>query len=175
MNKNQIVNIFIYYGIMVLDNQLIMTAPSYLKEKTLDFFGQLGKNKFINYPKITHGNQKLNLKFIEWNRGKHKWEDKSKNVHPNLKNYSDDFWKKYCKIWNVENDDYELMNIINFILSFNITKQKLVLNNFEKYIGNLDSICEEDLDYKAHVLICDFIYENVNFDSRYFKLKTLKI
>lgn len=31
---------------------------------------------------------------------------------------NNDFWVAYTDIWNIEQDDYELMNIINFILSF---------------------------------------------------------
>ena len=50
----QIKNMFIYTGIMLLDNQILMTSPDYFQEKSIKFFGKLGKSEFIQFPKIKY-------------------------------------------------------------------------------------------------------------------------
>ena len=133
MNIRQIQNMFLYTGIMLLDNKIITSSPDYLTEKSLKFFGKLGKPEFINFPKIAHKNQ-------------------ISDITTNC-----DFWQMYCKIWHVDSDDYELMNIINFLLSvypvYVNSQKSLTFRNFEKYIGDLDSISDYDLSSLAHFKI----------------------
>ena len=154
MNKYQLKNIFIYTGIMLLDNNIIMSSPDYLKEKTLKFFGILGKPEFIDFPKIKFNNQK---------------SETTNGV---------DFWEKYCEIWKVKDDDFPLMNIINFLLNvypiYVETQKNLTYNTFEKYIGELDCISKVDLSYMAHPKIVEFLDEHIDFNNRFFKLQILK-
>jgi len=155
MNIKQISNIFYYTGIMLLDNKIITTSPDYLIEKSLKFFGKLGKPEFIEFPKISFDIQKSEI---------------TDNC---------DFWKKYCEIWHTKSDDYELMNIINFLLNvFPIyvvnSKKSLTFKQFEKYIGDLNSISEYDLSGLAHFKILEFINKHTDFDNRHFKLIYLK-
>jgi len=126
MTKNQIHNLFYYLGIMLLDNKIISTSPDYLIEKSLSFFGNSGKNVFISDIKNKFFSQKL----------------------PDNKYDGYGFWFAYCKTWNVKQDDYEIMNILNFILSCNIKNHKNIIMNFEKYIGSVDVISDSDLSYK---------------------------
>lgn len=52
MNRTQIHNMFVYVGIMIAENDLLTISPDYIKEKTLAFFGILGKPEFIKTPTI---------------------------------------------------------------------------------------------------------------------------
>jgi len=162
MNFTQIKNIYTYTGIMLLDNFIITTSPDYLKEKTLKFFHTLGKDEFIEFPKIKFKNQISKIYPIE----------------------NGNFWKTYCQIWNncpnnsrkIE-EDYELMNIINFLLSvypiYVENDRSLTIRQFEKYIGDIDIISKNDLSYVAHEKIIEFINTHMSFNNRYFKLLIL--
>lgn len=158
----QLKNIFIYTGIMLIDNQIILSSPDYLKEKTLKFFGCLGKPEFIQFPKIKYNTQKLNIPLLI-----------DPTIQPNI-----NFWTAYCLIWNIKNDDYELMNIINFLLNIlppcpNM-KPSITINSFQKYIGNIESITTTDLSYMAHAKLREYFVENIKLNDRYCKLRILK-
>lgn len=150
----KIQNLFIYAGIMILDerNTLINTSPEYLKEKTLLFFNKLGKDEFINLP------NEIIL-----------WPNKNKFI-----TYGPNFWEKYCDIWKISSNNYEIMNIINFLISIKQNDTfNSVFENFDKYIGNIKDISDEDLSYAAHHNIIDYL-NNVIFNSRYLKLKSFE-
>lgn len=94
------------------------------------------------------------------------------------------FWVAYTDIWNIEQEDYELMNIINFILSFDELMWTLsideknkqmskIFNRFEKYIGDIEKINTSDLSYAIHYNLLKFVKKNINFDDRYIKLLCL--
>ena len=147
---------------MLIDNQIFTTSPDYLREKSLKFFGTLGKSGFIKFPKAKYTSQsifKVNYR------------------------YSDDdiFWKLYCKTWKVKEDDFELMNIINFLLNvspvYNDNKKNLqkniIFSNFEKFIGDIEIINENDLSYMVHPVILKFLKDNMDFNCRFLKLKVL--
>lgn len=173
MTANQIYNLFSYCGIMLLDNKLIMTSPDYFEEKTLAFLGKLGKDEFIEYPKIIYSYQKLQ-------RTKHKRTKKWKLKILNIKydkmfdKFEEDFWPEYCKIWNVDKDNYKLMNIINYLLNINWTKMSSLFDNFDLYFGDSDTISNKDLDYNVHPILLKYLDKNIDFDSRYIKLKSLE-
>lgn len=99
MNIQQIKNLYTYTAILLSDNKIIFSSPDYLKEKSLKFFGKLGKSEFINFPKIKYQSQVPKCNSF--------WDI---NFEVGF-----DFWEKYTKIWGVNQDDYELMNIINFL------------------------------------------------------------
>lgn len=107
---------------------------------------------------------------------------------------NNDFWVAYTDIWNIEQDDYELMNIINFILSFKeiivsvfpdnypmldtgeMKHHKifpLIFNSFEKYIGHIEEINKSDLSWAIHVNLLKYIKKYIDFNDRYFKLLCL--
>lgn len=161
MNIQQIKNLYSYTAIMLIDNYIISTSPDYLKEKSLKFFGTLGKSEFINFPEIKFQSQVSVLRM-------------GKKVF-NSKDF--DFWKKYTKNWCVGQDDYELMNIINFLLNVHPIyveeKKSLTIKNFEKYIGDINLLSTRDLSYMAHFKITEYINKNTNFNNRYFKLMIL--
>lgn len=79
-------------------------------------------------------------------------------------------WDKYCERWNVDSNDFELMNIINFL---NDVKIRNVFDEFEKYIGDFEIINKNDLSYIGHFKIVEFINNSIDFNSRFFKLKIL--
>lgn len=133
MKINQIHNIFIYIGILIMDNDIMTKSPDYIEEKSLCFFGSLGKNEYIKTP--------------------------------------EKIWKKYCKTWRVDSNNYELMNIINFL--YDVTDRN-VFSNFEKYIGDFEKIYENDLSHKAHFKLVTHINKIIDFDNRFFKLKILE-
>lgn len=162
MTTNQIYNIFHYCGIMLLDNKLIITSPDYLKEKTLSFMGKLGKNEFIEFPKIKYSYQKFERIKRKWNR--------NDIIFDNLE---DNFWSEYCKIWNVNENDYQFMNIINYLMNINFLKQNSFFDNFEKYFGYTNTISNKNLDYKVHPLLLEDLENYIDFESRYLKLKSL--
>lgn len=104
------------------------------------------------------------------------------------------FWVAYTDIWNIEQEDYELMNIINFILSFEeiivsvfpdnysmldtgeMKHHKifpLIFNSFEKYIGHIEEINKSDLSWAIHVNLLKYIKKHIDFNDRYFKLLCL--
>lgn len=95
-----------------------------------------------------------------------------------------DFWNEYTDIWYINETDYELMNIINFILSFDEIMWTLsideknkqmskIFNRFEKYIGDIEKINTSDLSYAIHYNLLKFVKKNINFDDRYIKLLCL--
>lgn len=132
MTAIQIHNIFIYIGILMMDKNILTKSPDYIEEKSLRFFGQLGKNEFIKTPEK---------------------------------------WNKYCKVWKVDHNDFELMNIINFLYDMNT---KTVFKKFEKYICDFENINKNDLSYTAHAKLIEYINKNIDFDNRFFKLKILE-
>jgi hypothetical protein len=156
----QLQNIFTYTGIMLLDNDLSMTSPDYFEEKSIKFFGKLGKSEFIQFPKIKY----------KYNTGK--------NFLKNYHKYHDDFWMEYCRLWNVRTNNYELMNCINFLLNilppYKQMKPSITINNFEKYIGSIDSVENIDLSYMAHAKLREYFVENINLNDRYCKLRILE-
>jgi hypothetical protein len=144
MTKNQIENIFYYLGMMLINNKIISTSPDYLIEKSIIFFGVLGKNEFVSDIKNEYFSQRIDSE--------------------------DDFWSVYCKAWGVKQDNYEIMNIINFILSCNVEYPKSIFKNFEKYIGEINIISDLNLRFKLHPNLLVFIDNSVNFNDRYLKL-----
>ena len=157
MTSIQINNIFSYSTIMLIGNDLMLTSPNYLTEKTLCFFGKLGKDKFIEYPTI------LLTKRISSGDTR---STNSKLVEKNI-------WEEYCKTWGVDKNDYKLMNIINYLININFQKQNSFFNNFEKYIGNTKTISNKNLDYMVNPKLLEHIKKVNNFNTRYLKLKTL--
>jgi len=151
----QIKNVYYYTCIMLMDNMIITTSPDYLTEKSLKFFGKLGKNEFIEYPKIKYQSQLSSI------------------VKP-----STDFWKIYCRIWNIKSDDFKVMNMINFLLNvtpiFIEKRESQTFNEFEKFIGNIESTSKEDLSYMVNAKLLEYFDEHVDFNTRFFKLKTLE-
>ena len=141
-------NLFTYTGMMLIDNQILTTSPDYLREKTLRFFGTLGKLEYIDVPTPVYTSQGI------------------------LDRY---FWPRYCDTWGVKKDDVELMNIINFLLNvpsiFTKDDKNITFRNFEKYIGNLNSISDEDLSFMCHRKILELVKNNMN--DRVLKLKAL--
>lgn len=172
MSKYQIYNLYSFIGIMLLDNKLIMTSPNYLEEKSLAFFGKLGKDEFIKYPEIKSKSQKFT-------RSRKRWVepgiiDEKIEYNSIFDFFEDSFWPEYCKIWGVDDNNYKLMNIINFLLSINITKPSSVFKNFEMFFGDTNTISDEYLDYKVHPILIEYLDENINFNDRYLKLKSLE-
>lgn len=149
MKSQQIFNLFTYTGMLLIDNKILTTSPDYLREKTLRFFGTLGKPEFMHLPEP-------------------KWTILSD--WPNT-----DFWTSYCIKWTVRNDDFELMNIINFLLNifpvFVKSDKNLTFRKFERYIGDLNLISNENLSYMCHKKILNVVELNMN--NRYLKLKIL--
>lgn len=149
MTNQQANNIFYFLGIMLMDNKIINTSPDYLEEKSLSFFGKLGKKEFVSDIKNIYQSQKISVTI------------------------NGDFWYEYCKRWGVDQNNNKIMNIINFILNSNITNQKNVIHNYVKYIGEIDTITNSDLSCKIHPNIQTYIDKNIDFNSRYFKLLSL--
>ena len=147
MNKYQIQNIFYYLGFMLADNKIINTSPDYLEEKSLSFFGKLGKNEFVSDIKNCYFSQKIDKQYDSLG-----------------------FWYAYCKTWNVKQENYEIMNILNFILNSNINDTTNVIKNFKKYIGDVDIITDSDLSCKVHPKIVEHINKNIDLNCRYLKL-----
>jgi len=147
MTKNQAYNVFYYLGIMLNDNKIITTSPDYLIEKTTSFFNKLGKNEFISEVKNKYRSQRID--------------------------YSADFWSEYCKMWKIDNDEYEILNILNFILNSDIRDSKSVMKNFKKFIGDFDVISDSDLSYKLHPILLSHMNNSVDLNSRYLKLLLL--
>lgn len=137
-----------------MDNMIITTSPDYLEKKTLNFFGKLGKNEFIEYPKVKYRPQ----------------------LAPILK--GNDFWKLYCGIWKVDKNNYELMNIISFLLNTAPipikSNEGYAFKLFQKFLGDIESTSTENLSYMVHDKILEYFDENIDFNTRYFKLKTLE-
>jgi len=148
MTNNQTHNIFYFLGIMINDNKIINTSPDYLIEKANAFFSKLGKDEFISNIKNIYRSQKLD--------------------------YTTEFWLSYCQIWHIDKNNFELLNIINFILNSNITDTKNVIQNFKKYIGDINIIPDLDLSFKLHPTLLIHINKSIDFDSRYLKLLSLK-
>ena len=105
MNNRQIYNLFSYAGMMILSNRLLSTSPEYIEEKTLLFIGKLGRNEFIKFPEILYSHYHNSM----------------------LDLLEDNFWKEYCAIWNVNMNNYRLMNVINYLFSVNFDKQSSLL------------------------------------------------
>lgn len=148
MTKNQFYNIYYFQYIMLTNYNILHISPDYLKEKSLLFLGKLGKNEFIKTPDANH-------------------------MHPTQKQKN--FWKKYCKLWNIEDDQYDTMNIFNFLTNASNNPKKS-LNNFEKYFGKINEIPNLELKHFIHKNLLNYI-DNVFFDdkySRFFKLKILE-
>lgn len=83
-----------------------------------------------------------------------------------------EIWKEYCGLWKIEEDDYEIMNIINFL--FNIpANQKKLLNIFEMYIGNTKKISKLELKHFAHKKLIEWIDDKGFIETRFMKLKIL--
>jgi hypothetical protein len=139
-----------FNAIMLLDNKLLMTSPDYFEEKALRFFGKLGKKEFIEFSKP---------KYDRWN-------------------VDDNFWKKYRKQWKVDDNDFEIINIINFLLNvrppFDDKNKSDMLKYFEKFIGDIETVPENDLSCYAHFKIREYIDKHINFNDRFFKLKILQ-
>lgn len=157
----QIHNVFTYMGIILLDgnNKLISISPDYIKEKASCLLGQLGKNEFVEYPIVKY--------------------DKHQYHHDRLKD-TKKFWKTYSKIWHIDDDDFELMNLINFLLNVRPPYDKYdnknkgdVLKYFEKYIGDIEYVPVYDLSCKAHFKISEYLNKHIDFNDRFFKLKIL--
>ena len=152
MNNRQIYNLFSYAGMMLLSNELIMTSPDYLEEKTLLFIGKMGKDEFIKY-RLDCSNEKSGIL--------HRYHTTS------------DFWNEYCNIWGVDKNNYRLMNVINYLFSVNFDKQSSFFDNFGIYFGSMDSISCEDLRYKVHFVLLEYLDDKIG-GSRYLKLKSLE-
>jgi len=83
-----------------------------------------------------------------------------------------EIWKEYCDIWKIDKDNYEIMNIINFL--FNIpNNQKKLLNIFEMYIGNIEKISKLELKHFAHKKLIEWIDDKGFIETRFMKLKIL--
>jgi hypothetical protein len=138
-----------------------MSSPDYLKQKTYKFFNQLGKPEFIILPKPKNKLQKEICKHLRIS-------------------YESDFWTKYCTIWHTKNDDYEIMNIINFLLNVippygKNFKKSPTFDCFEKYIGDMELISKDNLSHMAHAKIIEHLDQNLNLENdRYCKLRVLK-
>ena len=156
----QLQNIFTFTGIMLIDNDITMTSPDYFEEKSKKFFGKLGKNEFIHFPRIKY-NYHTGKKFLE-----------------NYNKFQEDFWIEYCKLWKVKSDNYELMNIINFLLNVlpphKKMKTSITINSFDKYIGNIESITNRDLSCMAHAKLREYFAESQILNDRYCKLRILE-
>ena len=149
MTKNQAYNIFYYLGIMLIDNKIINTSPDYLIEKTMIFFNKLGKNEFKGKNNNIYGSQKID--------------------------FSDEFWLKYCKMWNIDMDEYEIYNIINFILNSNINDGTSVMKNFKKYIGDFDVVSDSNLSFTIHPKLLSHINNSIDINNRYLKLLLIPV
>ena len=169
MNNRQIYNLFSYAGMMLLSNELIMTSPDYLEEKTLLFIGKMGKDEFIKY-RLDCSNEKSGIL--------HRYQyrlDCSNEKSGILHRYhtTSDFWNEYCNIWGVDKNNYRLMNVINYLFSVNFDKQSSFFDNFGIYFGSMDSISCEDLRYKVHFVLLEYLDDKIG-GSRYLKLKSLE-
>lgn len=94
----------------------------------------------------------------------------NKNFVPNIRN--EKFWIAYCKFWNIEENNYEILNIINFISMSYLSNSKNVIKNFKIFIGDVKYISDYDLSYKVHKKILDHI-NNIISNDRYLKLLSL--
>jgi len=150
MTKNQIYNIFYFLAIFKECDKIINTSPGYLIEKSSSFFNNI-KKYFIDDIKNIKFNQKVDNKYDGLG-----------------------FWFEYCKTWNIDQDEFEILNILNFILNSNITDPKSVIKNFEKYIGDINTIPDLDLSYKLHPLLLNRVNKIVGVNSRYIKLRILQ-
>lgn len=152
MTKNNIHNIFYFLSIFSgIDNKLINTSPDYLIEKSLSFFNNLGKNVFISDIKsIPFSQRKNNNKII------------------------DDFWFTYCRTWNVNQEDYKIMNIINFIFNSDIVNSTKTMKSFDKYIDVININTDTDLSFKIHPNLIKYINKNADLNSRYLKLRMIE-
>jgi len=92
--------------------------------------------------------------------------------------YHENFWLEYCKLWKVKYNNYELMNIINFLLNIlpphKGMKSNITIHSFEKYIGEIDSVTDIDLSYMAHPILREYFIENINLNDRYCKLRMIE-
>jgi len=162
MTMNKIHNIYFFAGIMLLSNKIIATSPDYIIEKSLCFLGKLGKPEFIEFPKIKFSSQVVD------------------------KLYFNNFWEKYCNTWHTDKDDYKLMNIINFLLNSNLIRttsfnhmispvdNRSVYKQFEKYIGDIETVPDYDLKSNVHFKIVEYLTKYIDFNDRFFKLKMLQ-
>lgn len=159
MKSQQIFNLFTYTGMMLIDNQILTTSPDYLREKTLRFFGTLGKSEYIDLPTPVYASQGILDRF---------------------------FWTRYCDTWGVKKNDVELMNIINFLLNSNLIRttsfnhmispvdNRSVYKQFEKYIGDIETVPDYDLKSNVHFKIVEYLTKYIDFNDRFFKLKMLQ-
>ena len=53
-------------------------------------------------------------------------------------------------------------------------KPSITINNFEKYIGSIDSVENRDLSYMAHATLREYFVKNINLNDRYCKLRILE-
>jgi len=117
------------------------TSPDYIEEKSVNFFGQLGRSGIVEF---------LSKKHEKFYMG---------------------YWFMYCERWGVQYDNFELLNVILFII-YDRNKENII-KLFEKYIGNTDIITNLDKKCLAHIKVLNYIDNTIDFNSRYFKLKTL--
>jgi hypothetical protein len=130
------------------NNKILLTSPDYIIDKSQVLLGMVGKTEFIQYPK---------------------------------------YWQDYCDTWHTEHENYELMNIINFLSNIyppyipneddekKELHPKITFNNFEKFIGLVDNIQNNNMIHLAHFIIREQVelYINDNCYSRYLKLKSI--
>jgi hypothetical protein len=154
MKITQIRNIYMFMGIMLLDNKLLSTSPDYFEEKAKCFFGKLGKNEFVEFSKPKYFNAT------------------DDNFHKS------NFWKVYRERWKIDDNDFELINIINFLLNvrppFDNKGKSDMFKYFEKFIGNIETIPYYDNSGHAHFKIAEYINKHIDFNDRLFKLKILQ-
>jgi len=76
-------------------------------------------------------------------------------------------WDEYSKLWKVDHEDYELMNIINFLLYvYNsgryILNPKSAINAYKNYIGGVNKIpTSEYIRKQAHAVIQEALDEAI--------------
>ena len=142
MTKTQLYNLHIFQNIFLFNtSNIISSSPDYIKEKSIIFFGRLGKDYFIDFKNNKHS--KVYLRY----------------------------WDLYCETWRINKIDYQILNIILFII---YNKENNIIKNFEKYIGNINIISNLDLKYTTNINTINYINNNIDYNNRYFKLKTLE-
>jgi len=137
MNRNKIINIIYFFGIMKNNQKILNVSPDYIIEKSMIFFNNLGNKSYITNIRT----QKI--------------------------------WKSYCKRWKVEEDNYEILNIINFIEMSNFSNLKGVIANFKMFMFDFDSVSDDDLSYKIHPILRNSLNRSIS-NNRYLKLFALQ-
>lgn len=95
----------------------------------------------------------------------------SSNCIPNILTLS--VWKSYCKTWKIKEDEYEILNIINFIAMSNFSNPKNVIKNYIQYMGNTEDINNYDVSSKVHPNILEHVNIIIS-NNRYLKLLSFK-